>query len=118
MISDFKDFPSFLDLKKHLISLIRPERKDVFNVFRPSVLRYLFQLREGLSRLRHHKKSHNFIDTPSDLCLCKTGVEDTRHYLLVCPFYANHRDVLFSTVENIIRDKDLNQSINSSDLFL
>ena len=118
MISDFKDFLSFLDLKKHLISLIRPERKDVFNVFRPSVLRYLFQLRVGLSRLRHHKKSHNFIDTPSDLCLCKTGVEDTRHYLLVCPFYANHRDVLFSTVENIIRDKDLNQSINSSDLFL
>ena len=77
----------------------------------------MFQLRVGLSHLRHHKKSH-FIDTPSDLCLCKTGVEDTRHYLLVCPFYANHRDVLFSTVENIIRDKDLNQTMNSSDLFL
>ena len=118
IISDFKDFPSFFELKKHLISLIRPEPKDVFNVFRPRVLRYLFQLRVGLSRLRHHKKSHNFIDTPSNLCLCKTGIEDTRHYLLACPFYATHRNVLFSTVENIIREKDLNELMNSTDLFL
>ena len=118
IISDFKDFPSFFELKKHLISLIRAEPKDVFNVFRPRVLRYLFQLRVGLSRLRHHKKSHNFIDTPSNLCLCKTGIEDTRHYLLACPFYATHRNVLFSTVENIIREKDLNELMNSTDLFL
>ena len=118
IISDFKDFPSFNDLKKHLISLIRPQPKNVFNIFRPKVLRYLFQLRVGLSRLRHHKKSHNFADTLSDLCLCKTGVEDTRHYLLACPFYANHREVLLSSVENIVRDKNLNRSLNSPDLFL
>ena len=81
--------------------------------FDQGFLRYLFQLRVGLSRLRHHKKSHNFIDTPSNLCLCKTGIEDTRHYLLACPFYATHRNVLFSTVENIIREKELNKLINS-----
>ena len=116
--SDFKDFPSFSDLKKHVISLIRPQPKDVFNVFRPNLLRYLFQLRLGLSRLRHHKKSHNFADTPSDLCICKTGVEDTRHYLLTCPFYASHREVLLTSVENIVRDKNLELSTNSIDLFL
>ena len=79
-------------------------------------LKYLFQLRVGLSRLRHHKKRHNFADTPSDLCLCKTGVEDTRHYLLSCPFYARHREVLLSSVENVVRDKNLD--IDSTDLFL
>ena len=118
IISDFKDFPSFSDLKKHVISLIRPQPKDVFNVFRPNLLRYLFQLRLGLSRLRQHKKSHNFADTPSDLCICKTGVEDTRHYLLMCPFYASHREVLLTSVENIVRDKNLDQSMNSPNLFL
>ena len=85
-------------------------------MFNPPLLRYLFQLRVGLSRLRHHKKRHNFADTPSDLCLCKTGVEDTRHYLLSCPFYARHREVLISSVENVIRDKNLD--IDSTDLFL
>ena len=45
----------FLILKKHVISLIRPQPKDVFDVFQPTLLRYLFQLRLGLSRLRHHK---------------------------------------------------------------
>ena len=117
IITDFKDFPSFPQLKKHIISLIRPLPKDVFDVFNPSFLRYLFQLRLGLSRLRHHKKCHNFVDTPSDLCLCKNGIEDTRHYLLTCPFYANPREVLLTCVENIIRDKNLFYPMNS-DLFL
>ena len=115
---DFADFPSFSDLKKHVTSLIRPQPKDVFDVFQPTLLRYLFQLRLGLSRLRHHKKSHNFADTASDLCICKTGVEDTRHYLLTCPFYASHREVLLTSVENIVREKNLELSKNYPDLFL
>ena len=48
----------------------------------------------------------------------KTGIEDTRHYLLNCPFYASHREVLVTSVENIIRGKNLEQSTNSLDLFL
>ena len=58
------------------------------------------------------------MDTPSDVCLCKNGVEDTSHYLLACPFYARHREVLLSSVENVIRDKNLNRTLNSTDLFL
>ena len=58
------------------------------------------------------------MDTPSDLCLCKNGVEDTSHYLLTCPFYARHREVLLSSVENVIRDKNLNRTLNSTELFL
>ena len=118
IISFFHDLPSFEQLKKHILSLIRPPVKETYAVFNPLLLRHLFQLRVGLSRLRHHKKRHNFVDTPSDLCLCKSGVEDTSHYLLVCPFYATHREVLFSSVENIIRDKIIDQSLNSTDLFL
>ena len=118
IISSFQSLPSFEILKKHILSLIRPPPKETFAVFNPLLLRYLFQLRVGLSRLRHHKKRHNFVDTPSDLCLCKNGVEDTSHYLLTCPFYASHREVLFSSVDNVIRNKQLNKALNSADLFL
>ena len=99
-------------------TLYKKKRFRPFAVFNPPLLRYIFQLRVGLSRLRHHKKRHNFVDTPSDLCLCKNGVENTSHYLLVCPFYAIHREVLLSSVENVIRDKNLNRTLNSTDLFL
>ena len=116
LITSFQDLPTFENLKKHIISLIRPPPKDTFAVFNPPLLRYLFQLRVGLSRLRSHKKRHNFADTPSDLCLCKNGVEDTHHYLFNCPFFASHRKALLSTVENVVRDKNL--KLNSVDLLL
>ena len=103
IITDFKDLPTYEVLKKHLISLYRPNSRPTFNIHDPSQLRYIFQLRVGLSHLRHHKKRHNFLDTPSDKCYCKNGVEDTRHFLLVCPFYATHREALFASVETILQ---------------
>ena len=118
VISSFPILPSFETLKKHLLSLIRPPLKETFAVFNPSLLRYLFQLRVGLSRLRHHKKRHNFMDTPSNICLCKSGIEDTSHYLITCPLYASHRAILFNSVENVIRNKNLSRNLNSVDLFL
>ena len=31
---------------------------------------------------------HNFSDTPSETCECNLGIEDIRHFLYKCPFYA------------------------------
>ena len=63
--------------------------------------------------------AHSFIDTPSDICLCNNGVEDTLHYLLHCPLHTDHRTVLISNVEEILSRNNLNLvSINSVDLFL
>ena len=112
VISHFDTFPSFLKLKSHLLSLFRPNFKSVFNVHNPPLLRYLFQLRVGLSKLRAHKKRHNFIDTPTDLCLCKNGVEDTHHFLLVCPFYNAHRKILIANIDKIFQENDLNSAKN------
>ena len=50
-------------------------------------IKRLFQLRVGLSALKSHKYRHNFQDTQSDLCDCRTNVEDTEHYLLHCPSF-------------------------------
>ena len=99
--------PTFEAPKKHLISLYRPAVRSTFNIQNPQ-LRYIFQLRVGLSHLRSHKKRHKFANTPSDKCLYKkTGVEDTHHYLIKCPFYTSHRNVLFSYLETILQNHDI-----------
>ena len=78
----FNDILSFSVLKNHILSLIRPKKKCIFGIHVPLGLRYLFQLRVGLSSLRCHK----FFDTPSDKRLCNQGIEDTKHFLFLCPF--------------------------------
>ena len=93
--------------------------RSTFNIHNPSHLRYLFQLRVGLSQLKYHKRAHGFIDTPSDNCLCNNGVEDTLHYLLHCSLHTNHRTSLISIVEEILTRNNLNLvSINSVETFL
>ena len=117
VISHFETMPTFLSLKSHLISLFRPNFRSTFDLHRP-LLRYLFQLRVGLSKLRSHKKRHNFEDTPTDICLCKKGVEDTNHYLLVCPFFASQRRILTSSIGNILTENKLNANDLSINLLL
>ena len=117
IISNFDDLPSYDVLKSHITSLIRPIMKPVFNIHNPSHLRYLFQLRVGLSQLRFHKKCHNFADTPSQICLCNNGVEDTSHFLFHCSIFADQRSTLTSSVDNILRKNNLD-IIKSVDLYL
>ena len=94
-------------LKSHLVSLIRPEKKSMFKIFDPLNLRCLCQLRMRLSPLVSHKKRHNFTDTPSEICLCGNRVEDTAHFILFCPLFANQRTHLTAAVEEIIGRQNL-----------
>ena len=69
IITHFDNIPSINILKDHILSMIRPKKKNIFGIYDPLGLRYLLQLRVGLSSLRYHKKCHIFIDTPSDMYL-------------------------------------------------
>ena len=91
-----------------MTSCHRPEGKPVLEIHDSTGIRYLFQLRLGLSPLRSHKKRYGFEDTPSEICLCKLGIEDTLHFLLTCPFYASERAVMVSTVIEILLKNNLN----------
>ena len=51
--------------------------------------------------MKHHKKRHSFIDTPSDRCHCGQGIETTDHFLLDCSLFKTHRDRLLSVVNPI-----------------
>ena len=118
VISHFDRIPSINILKNHIFSLIRLKGKNILGIHDPSGLRYLLQLRVGLSLLRYHKKCHNFIDTPSDKCLCNDGIEDTNHFLFSCPFFATQRVTLASSVIQILQKYKLNHLANQSYLYL
>ena len=118
VITHFDNIPSINILKDHILSLIRPKKRNIFGIHDPLGLRYLLQLRVGLSFLKHHKKYHNFIDTPSDICLCNHGIEDTNHFLFLCPLFAPHRATLASSVIQILQKYSLNHLGNQSHLYL
>ena len=62
---NLRQAPSLIIFKSNTLKIIRPEKKNVFNNHDPKGMKRLFQLRVGLSPLRHHKKRHNFKDTLS-----------------------------------------------------
>ena len=118
IISHFPNMPSISILKCHVLSLIRPVKKSIFNIYDPIGVRYLFRLRVDLSPLRSHKNCHGFVDTPSDICICNDGIEDTKHFLFVCPFYINQRASLVATVSRILQKYNLVNLVNQSHLYL
>ena len=83
-------------------------KKSIFNIHDPKCIKWIFQLRVGLSPLRSHKKRHNFRDTPDDTCHCTgaaehTGdAETTTHFLLHCPNFTEHRRALFDSISPIL----------------
>ena len=83
-------------------------------------IKYIFQLRMKLSPLRSHKKSYNFNDTPTDICDCNQGVENTRHFLFDCLPFAIHRVILAVKITEILeRNNIINGDLaNNHDLYL
>ena len=99
---EFRDTPSLSLFKSKLLELIRPAKKSIFDYNNPLGLKYLYQLRVGLSSLKAHKKAHNFADTSNNNCACAVGTEDTVHFLLKCVQFNAHRQKLLDTVYPII----------------
>ena len=64
--------------KATLLGMIVTREKSVFNIHCED-LRFLYQLRVGLSPLKAHKFRHKFIDTPSDV---RNRVDDPLFALL------------------------------------
>ena len=76
---------------------------------------YLTQLRVGLSKLNFHKFKHNFRDTINPMCPTSDGIEDTEHFLLLCPsFDAQRQDLLVGIVELIRPFRQITDLSNDS----
>ena len=116
-IFNYKVAPSIGVLKNDITSLIRTEAKSVFKIHDPAGLRYLFQLRVGLSPL----KVTNGVTT--SLILLLVSVIVTRALILVifllsCPSYVIQRVTLVSSVNEILLKANKNHSESQLQLYL
>ena len=105
-------------LKVIFYLLFVQRKKSIFNIHDPLGLQYLFHLRVGLSPLRSRNKRHGFADTLLDNCICDHGVEDTNHFLFLCPLYATQRATRIASVTAIVQKYNLEILINQSHLYL
>ena len=99
---DIRKIETLSRFKSAILKTIKPQKRSIFRIHDPTGIRYIYQLRVGLSPLKHHKKRHRFLDTPNDTCLCGTGIETTDHFLVACPLFRMQRDRLLSVVTPII----------------
>ena len=93
-------------------------QKTLFGVHDTIGVKYLFQLRVGLSPLKFHKKRHNFADTLNDWCDCHCAIEDISHFLFFCTSYELPRMELVDSVMNILISKNLQHLSEDVDTFL
>lgn len=118
VIDLFPELPTMNILKKFILSLIRPKKKSIFDIYDPLGIRHLFYLRLELSPLRSHKNKHGFLDAPTGDCLCANGIEDTNHFLFLCPLYKIQRATLIASVTPILRRYNLLTLVNKPHLYL
>ena len=116
--SSFCFSQSLSSFKVNLSNLIRPTRKTLYGIHDTIDVRYLFQLRVGLSPLKFHKKRHNFADTPNDWCDCHCAIEDISHFLFFCTSYVLPRIELVNSVMDILVFKDLQHLSEDVDTYL
>ena len=115
---DNNSIASIATFKKSIINLIRPSVKSTFGIHDPVGLKFLYQLRVGLSPLKCHKKQHNFIDTLIDRCDCRCAPETSTHFLLYCDLHMGHRITLLSSVSNILTANNLENLSEKIELYL
>ena len=60
------------------------------------------RLRTQCSSLNSHLHSKNIIDDPN--CICG-AIEDTKHYLLLCPLYTRHRLKMMEDIAPILQEE-------------
>ena len=89
------------------MKIYRPSKKSLYDIYDQNGTKWIFQLRLGLSHLKNHKKSHNFIDTPDDTYNCKLQAETSGHYLLHCPIFIEQRRELFLTLNPILLENNM-----------
>ena len=62
---------------------------------------YLARLRMGLSGLNAHRKQYHFIKN-SSCPNCNHKIEDTAHYILICPSYAAQRAEMIANLQHLL----------------
>ena len=92
---------SYALFRKHLLSFIRPETNNIFNVHNAKGIKLLTRLRVGFSHLMEHKFRDNFEDAINHLCSYGNFVESATHFFLHCTHFSNERLTLINKIKDI-----------------
>ena len=95
---ELRNCDSISKFKRSIFSILRPPKKNIFDIHDPIGIHHIFRLRLELSGLKCHKKTHIFPNTPSDWCDCYCAPEDTFHFLFRCNSFINCRQNLMNDV--------------------
>ena len=71
-----------------------------------------------LSPSRYHKKCHNFVDIPSEICECECATEATSRFPFHCRLYTEQRRTLALYVFANLRNHKLTHLLNETELNL
>ena len=75
-----------------------PTKINNFNSFFTQEIKYINQLRVGLSALNEHKFNHSFAGI-SPLCICGQ-TENTLHFFRHCPLFVQFKAILYRDILN------------------
>ena len=98
--------PSVAAFKEKLLSTIRPLQNLYLVIHDPIGLLYLTNKGRSQSRLNKlnlHKFSHNFRGVIDKMCPTDDGIENTEHFLLLCPSFDIQRRELLTGVSELLR---------------
>ena len=87
--------------KIHLSVFIRPNANNVFNINKPSGLKFLTRLRIGFSHFKEQKFKHNFQYSADPFCSCGKDIESTAHFFLHCTNLATQMQTLLNKLKSI-----------------
>ena len=89
----------------------------LFCIYDPIGVNLLTLLRLQFSHLNEHKFRHGFSNTTNPMCVCRTEVETTEHFLLGCQFYSTQTLELSDNLEKV-EPKFLSLSVKNQVLIL
>ena len=98
---DIRNAESYALFRKHLLSFIRPEANNIFNVHNAKRIKLLTRLRVGFCHLKEGKFQHNFEDAVNPFCSCRNFVESITHVFLHCSHFSNQRLTLINKIKDI-----------------
>ena len=87
--------------KSNILKFIRPSSNSFFDCHNPIGIKYITQIRIGLSRLREHKLKHSFQDTLNPIYNCGNDVESAIYFFLHYPLCSNERRTFLNSLVNI-----------------
>ena len=102
---NIRNSSSFNIFRKSILKFIRASANSLFNCHNPKGIKFITELRLGLSHLREHKFKHSFQNSLNPFCSCGLDIESTAHFLLHCLKYIIERLTLLSTL--VIIDNNL-----------